>query len=172
MDHLAGSTKNRRAFAYFLGAVIFAKFAVLYLIGPTIWSDTAGYIAFAEAILDQGKAFLPVDWIGGPAAPLFVLRMAGYPLVLAGAKLLSVGHYASVTVIFQIFLNIMSVVLVFKVVSHLAFPVSQIIAILALYLFSDSLFLDNSILSDSVYSSLFNIVVFALIGRASCRERV
>jgi hypothetical protein len=40
---------------------------------------------------------------------------------------------------------------------------------LALYLFSDSLLLDNSILSDSIYSSLFNIVVFLLIGHAiSC----
>ncbi len=91
--------------------------------------------------------------------------MAGYPLVLAGAELLSAEYYASITVIFQIFLNIIVVVLVFKV-TRLAFSVGQIIAVLTLYVFSDSLLFDNSILSDSIYSSLFNIVVFLLIGYA------
>ncbi len=168
---LAVSTKNYQAFAYFLGAVIPAKLAVLYLVGPSIWPDSGGYIAFADAVLDQGKAFRPIDWIGGPAAPLFVFRLAGYPLVLAGAKLLSAENYASITVILQIFLNIISIILVFKVVAHLGFSVGQIIAILALYVFSDSLLLDNSILSDSIYSSLFNIVVFSLIGHAiGCRR--
>jgi hypothetical protein len=163
---LAVSTRNRRAFAYFLGAVIPVKLAVLYLIGPTIWPDTAGYIAFAEAILDRGKAFRPIDWIGGPPAPLFVFRLAGYPLVLGGAELLSAENYASVTVIFQIFLNLVSLILVFKVMAHLGFSIGQIMAVLALYVFSDSLLFDNSILSDSIYSSLFNIVMFSLIGHA------
>ena len=163
---MAVSTTNCRAFAYFLAGVIPAKLAVLYLIGPSIWPDTAGYTAFAEAILDQGKAFRPIDWIGGPATPPFVFRLAGYPLVLAGAELLSAENYASIAVIFQIFLNVISVVLVFNVIAHLGFSVGQIIAILTLYVFSDSLLLDNSILSDSIYSSLFNIVVFLLIGHA------
>jgi hypothetical protein len=160
------STTNWRAFAYFLAAVIPAKLAVLYLIGPSIWPDTGGYTAFAEAILDQGRAFRPIDWISGSAAPPFVFRLAGYPLVLAGAGLLSVKNYASIIVIFQIFLNVISIVLIFKVIAYLRFSVGQIIAVLVLYVFSDSLLLDNSILSDSVYSSLFNIVVFSLIGHA------
>jgi hypothetical protein len=160
------ATTNCRAFAYFLGGVIPAKLAVLYLIGPSIWPDTGGYTAFAEAILDQGKAFRPTDWIGGPAIPPFVFRLAGYPLVLAAAELLSAENYTSITVIFQIFLNVVSVVLVFKVIARLGFSVGQIIAILTLYVFSDSLLFDNSILSDSIYSSLFNIVVFSLIGHA------
>jgi len=160
------STTNCRAFAYFLGSVILVKLAVLSLVGPSIWPDTAGYTAFAEAILDQGRAFRRIDWIGGPAAPPFVFRLAGYPLVLAGAELLSAENYASITVIFQIFLNVISVVLVFKVIAHLGFSAGQIIAVLTLYVFSDSLLLDNSILSDSIYSSLFNIVVFSLIRQA------
>jgi hypothetical protein len=166
VHQLVHSTTNWRAFAYFLAAVIPAKLAVLYLVGPSIWPDTGGYTAFAEAILDQGRAFRPIDWIGGPAAPPFVFRLAGYPLVLAGAELLSAENYASITVVFQIFLNVISVVLIFKVTAHLGFSVGQIIAVLALYVFSDSLLLDNSILSDSIYSSLFNIVVFSLIGHA------
>ena len=102
------STTNCRAFAYFLGGVIPAKLAVLYLIGPSIWPDSGGYIAFAEAILDQGKPFRPIDCIGGGATPLFVFRLAGYPFVLAGAKLLSAENYTSITVIFQIYLNVIA----------------------------------------------------------------
>ncbi len=139
---------------------------MLSLIGPSIWPDSGGYIAFAEAILDQGKPFRPIDCIGGGATPLFVFRLAGYPFVLAGAKLLSAENCASITVIFQIYLNGIAVVLVFKVIAHLGFSVGQIIAVLSLYVFSDSLLLDNSILSDSIYGSLFNIVVFSLIGHA------
>ena len=160
------STTNCRALAYFLGGVIPAKLAVLYVIGASIWPDSGGYIAFAGAILDQGKAFRPIDWIGGGATPPFLFRLAGYPLVLAGAELVSAENYAWVTVIFQVFLNVISVVLVFKVIAHLGFSIGQIIAVLTLYVFSDSLLLDNSILSDSIYSSLFNIVVFSLIGHA------
>src|SRR6202048_3604217 len=164
MSQIRRSTKNRRVFACFVGIVIAAKLAALHFVGPSIWPDTAGYTAFAEAILDQGKAFRRIDWIGGPATPPFVCRLAGYPLVLAGAELLSAENYASIAVIFQIFLNVISVVLVFNVIAHLGFSVGQIIAILTLYVFSDSLLLDDSILSDSIYSSLFNIVVFLLVG--------
>src|ERR1700738_2133302 len=166
MSQIRRSTKNRRVFACFVGIVIAAKLAALHFVGPSIWPDTAGYTAFAEAILYQGKAFRPLDWIGGPATPPFVFRLAGYPLVLAGAELLSAENYALIAVIFQIFLNVIAVVLVFKVIAHLGFSVGQIIAVLSLYVFSDSLLLDNSILSDSIYGSLFNIVVFSLIGHA------
>ena len=121
MHQLVHSTTNWRAFAYFLAAVIPAKLAVLYLVGPSIWPDTGGYTAFAEAILDQGKAFRPIDWIGGGATPPFVFRLAGYPLVLAGAEFLSAENYASITVIFQIFLNALSVVLVFRYCSFRIF---------------------------------------------------
>jgi len=160
---LLHSTQNCRAFGYFLGIVISAKLAVLYLIGPSTWPDTGAYISFADGIL-QGEAFHPIDWARGRAAPLFVFRMAGYPLVLAGAKILSPDHYASITVIFQVLLNIILVILIFEIAERLGFSRGQIVAMLTLYMFSDSFLLDNSLLSDSIYASLFNIVVFSLIG--------
>jgi hypothetical protein len=122
---LTALTLNCRAVTYFLGAVISVKLAVLYLVGPSIWPDSGGYIAFAEAILDQGKAFRPIDWVGGPAAPLFVFRLAGYPLVLAGSMGLSAEYFAPITVIFQVFLNFISVVLISKVVAHLEFSLAK-----------------------------------------------
>ena len=164
IHHLTRSAPHRRAVLYFLAIVISGKLAILSLLGPSIWPDTGAYVSFADAILANGEAFHPIDWTGGSAAPPFVFRLAGYPLVLAVAKILSPGYYGSITVIFQIFLNMLAVILIFRVADCLAFSVNQMIFALALYVFSDSFLFDNSLLSDSIYGSLFNIVIFSLIG--------
>ena len=164
IHHLTRSAPHRRAVLYFLAIVISGKLAILSLLGPSIWPDTGAYVSFADAILANGEAFRPIDWTGGSAAPPFVFRLAGYPLVLAVAKILSPGYYGSITVIFQIFLNMLAVILIFRVADCLAFSVNQMIFALALYVFSDSLLFDNSLLSDSIYGSLFNVVIFSLIG--------
>jgi hypothetical protein len=153
-----------RAVAYFLGAVIAGKLTILFLVGPAIWPDTEAYVSFADAILAHGKAFQPVNWTGGPAAPVFVFRLAGYPLVLAIGKLISSVHYALLTVFLQIFLNVLAVVLIAKVLERLSFTTTQMLLAIGFYVFSDSFLFDNSLLSDSIYSSLFNIVVFSLLG--------
>jgi hypothetical protein len=164
IHHLTRSAPHRRAVLYFLAIVISGKLAILSLLGPSIWPDTGAYVSFADAILANGEAFHRVDWTRGSAAPAFVFRLVGYPLVLAVAKLLSPGYYGSITVLFQIFLNMLTVTLIFRVAHCLEFSVNQMIFALALYVFSDSFLFDNSLLSDSIYGSLFNIVIFSLIG--------
>jgi hypothetical protein len=105
-----------------------------------------------------------MDWAGGTATPPLIFRLAGYPLILVAAKILSPSYYAIITVVFQISLSILVITLIIKLCHHLSFSPRQILFALGLYVLSDSLLLDNSLLSDSVYSSLFNIVVFSLIG--------
>jgi len=166
------STSNYRAIAYFLGGITTIKLVVLLLIGPVIWPDTEAYISFADAILAHGPVFDHVGFAGGPAAPIFVFRLAGYPLVLATAKLISPQYYGQVTVFFQILLNIIAMVLMVRVLPCLSFTMAQIVAAIGLYAFSDSLLFDNSLLSDSIYSSLFNIVIFALLGHLVAGSRL
>jgi len=166
------STSNYRAIAYFLGGITTIKLVVLLLIGPVIWPDTEAYISFADAILAHGPVFDHVGFAGGPAAPIFVFRLAGYPLVLATAKLISPQYYGQVTVFFQILLNIIAMVLMVRVLACLSFTMAQIVAAIGLYAFSDSLLFDNSLLSDSIYSSLFNIVIFALLGHLVAGSRL
>jgi hypothetical protein len=158
------TTLHWRGVLYFLGIVISGKLAILSVVGPSIWPDTYTYVSFADAILAHGEAFHRIDWIGGPAAPPLVFRLAGYPIVLAVAKIISPSHYGSITVIFQIFLNILAILLIFRVGECLSFSTTQMIFALGLYALSDSVLLDNSLLSDSIYASLFNIVVFSLLG--------
>jgi hypothetical protein len=154
---------DHRAIAGFLAAVIAVKLAVLFGVGPAAWPDTAGYLAFADAIR-HGLAFRPVEVTRGPAAPDLVFRLAGYPLVLAFAKLISPINYSEVTIIIQMALNLLAVTLLVMVLEKLKFTTAQILLALGLYLFSDSMLLDNSLLSDSIYASLFNIVLFSLLG--------
>jgi hypothetical protein len=167
----ASGSVDHCAIAAFLAAVIAVKLAVLFGVGPTVWPDTGGYLAFADAI-QHGQALRPLDLTHGPAAPDLVFRLAGYPLVLAITKLISPAHYREVTVIVQIALNILAVTLIITVLEKLNFKTAQILLALGLYLFSDSLLLDNSLLSDSVYASLFNIVVFSLLGCLAARWRL
>jgi hypothetical protein len=158
------STINCRAVAYFLGAVIAVRLTILFLVGPAVWPDTAAYVAFADTILAHGRAVHPVYWTGGPAAPAFLLRLAGYPLVLAGAKLISPTHYSQIIVILQISFEIIAVFLMIAVLDRLSFTTTESLLAIGLYLCSDSLLFDNSILCDSIYASLFNIVIFSLVG--------
>jgi hypothetical protein len=110
-----------------------------------------------------------VDWQGGPAAPILVFRLAGYPLVLAVAKLTSPLYYGHIAVICQISLNVIAILLMIRLLACLSFTTGEVLFAIGLYLFSDSLLFDDSILCDSIYASLFNIVIFSLLGHlAGC----
>lgn len=152
-----------RSILYLLLGAAISKFSLLLINGPSIDNDSHQYIAYADAILDQGRAFAPLVW-GSEAVPSFVFRLPGYPLILAGAKLVSPTHYAFLAVIFQCVLNLAATYLVFRVSERLFQSSRAALLVALLYIFSESLLWDSSIMPDSIYASLFNIVIFGLIG--------
>jgi len=158
------SLANRPDAALFwlLAVVAAAKLAILAIAGPSIAPDTVGYVFFADAILD-GSAFGPVAWLPGSISRL-VFRTAGYPLILAAAKLVAPGFWMPLVVILQGALDIAAMVLIFRVAARLCGAAGWAIAATLLYACSRSLLWDNSLMSDSVYASLFDIVIFALLG--------
>jgi hypothetical protein len=164
-------TLNHRAIAYFLGGVTTIKLAMLLLVGPVIWPDTGGYISFADALL-HGQVFDHVGFASGPAAPILVFRLAGYPIILAAIKLISLPYYGQITVVLQILINTLTMVIMVRVLAGLSFTTPQIVFAIGLYAFSDSLLFDNSLLSDSIYSSFFNIVIFVLLGHLVAGSRL
>jgi hypothetical protein len=148
---------------YLLLSAAIVKISVLVINGPSVHPDSDAYVTYADAILDYGRAFALVDW-GAEADPRFIFRLPGYPLILAGAKLVSPANYGCVVVIFQCVLNSVAVYLIFKVTERLFQSSGAALLVAAIYIFSESILLDNSILSDSIYCSLFNIVIFGLLG--------
>jgi hypothetical protein len=152
-----------RSLLYLLLSAAIIKMGVLLINGPSFDHDSATYIAYADAILDHGRAFGPLVW-GAEAVPAFIHRFPGYPLILAGAKLFSPAHYAFVVVIFQSVLNGTATYLIFRVTERFLQSRAAALLVAGLYIFSESMVWDNSIMSDSIYASLFNIVVFGLLG--------
>jgi hypothetical protein len=147
---------------WLLAGIALAKLTLLAVVGPSFAPDTGVYVAFADGILN-GAALAPLPW-GADATPPLVFRTAGYPLILAAAKWAAPTFWASLTVMVQDALAIAAMALLFRVAERLfASPGWAALATL-LYAGSQSLLWDNSLLSDSLYGSLFNIVVFALLG--------
>src|SRR5262249_716581 len=109
---------TRKPVFYLLGLAAIIKITVLLISGPSLHPDSNGYNAYADAILDHGRAFAPLAW-GAEAIPLFIFRFPGYPLVLAGAKLASTEHYAFITVILQCMVSGVAVYLIYRVVERL-----------------------------------------------------
>jgi hypothetical protein len=107
----------RKTVFYLLGFAAIVKIGVLLVSGPSFRNDSQGYITSADAILDHARVFAPAVW-GAEAAPLFIFRLLGYPLFLAG-KLLSGVHYAFLTVIFQGVLTGIAVYLIYRVTERL-----------------------------------------------------
>jgi hypothetical protein len=162
----AGSTAAAPSYRLlFLGLAIIAvaKLVILVANGPSLLPDSDVYIVYADAILDHARGFAPVEW-GAEAVPIFIFRPAGYPLVLAGAKLISPASYAVVVVIVQGVVNCIAIGLMFVVATRLLRSSRAALLAVLLYAASSSALWDNAILSDSLYASLWNIVVFALLG--------
>ncbi|HVH78375.1 MAG TPA: hypothetical protein VM782_03210 [Stellaceae bacterium] len=141
-----------------------AKGALLLVNRPSFLWDSGDYVKYADAILDHGRAFAPVNW-GAEAMPKLIFRPPGYPLFLAAAKLISPSGFATVAVIGQTLLNGIAVALIFVVAARLLGSSIAALAATTLYAASGSLLWDNAILSDSLFASLWNIVVFTLLGQ-------
>jgi hypothetical protein len=156
-------SENTRLFWAAIALVASIKISVLVLVDPTLTPDSLGYIAFAEAILDHGRAFAPVAW-GAEAAPAFIFRPPGYPLFLVAVKLISANGFATVAVLVQGAVNLATTYLMFRVATRLLRSRAAALVAVLLYAGSTSLLWDNAVLSDSLFASLWNAVIFALLG--------
>ena len=156
------SDKSGVVLLWLLAGVAAAKLAILASTGPSVQPDTGLYVIFADAILD-GSAFGPLPW--GPGnIPGLVFRTAGYPLILAAAKLVAPGFWMSLVVILQVALDLAVMVLIFRVAEGLLASMRWAMVTTLVYACSRSVLWDNALMSDSIYASLFNIVIFALLG--------
>ena len=133
-----GFQATRKPVFSLLGFAAIIKISVLLISGPSFHLDSNSYNAYANAILDHGRAFAPVVW-GAEASPLFIFRFPGYPLVLAGAKLVSAEHYAFLSLLFCSYF-------IYRVVERLLLSSIAGLLVAGFYLFSESMLYDNSIL--------------------------
>lgn len=163
VDPVTARALDRHPLAWLLAATGLVKAAILYLSGPIFVPDSGHYVRYAATILDHAGAFEPVSW-GAEPAPYLIFRPPGYPLFLAGAMLISRTGYAVVAVIGQSIIAGLAISLIFIVARRLLRSNRAALVAAALYAGSIALLWDDAVISDSLFASLWNIVVFTLLG--------
>jgi hypothetical protein len=162
LDHQIAKRGTRLVLPAILVSAAIGKCLLLLVVGPSFQPDSGGYVGFANSILN-GAAFRPFDF-KATALPNLAFRMAGYPLIIAASKLLSTGNWADIVVLLQCAVTLLTTAIIFVVLRRTFTPLWVPVFVAVLYLCSGSLLWDNSIMSDSLYASLFTIVIFVLLG--------
>ncbi len=156
---------DRPTLAVVAVATVLKLLIVLVLTHPTLATDgdAPGYLAFARSIVGDGQWLHPPSWIGDPL-PTYLIRLVGYPMVMAAAMLVGGDDFVPVLLVFQICVTTLALLVVTglaaAVIGSRALRVALAIAVCfgALFLY------DLMGLSDSLYAALFTLVVFGIAG--------
>jgi hypothetical protein len=154
--------KSLKAALLSLAALV--KLALLLRFGALPSDDSGGYLALAHAIQTDPAIWSSVPGWHRQALPLYAFRPYGYPALIALAQMLAGSQFGVLLILLQIALSLVVGSMLFDVCRQMA-PHARWIAGAALgfYFSSVTLLWDQSIMSDSLFASLFNIVLLSLV---------
>jgi hypothetical protein len=154
---------DRSLKAWLVGAAALAKLGLLLRFGALPSDDTAAYVRLAEALRHDPLIWSSVPGWHSQALPLYAFRPYGYPALIALAQIVAGSRFGVLLVLAQIALSLLVGSMLFDRCLQ-ATPRARWIAGTAVgfYFCSVTLLWDQSILSDSLFSSLFNIVILTL----------
>ncbi len=139
------------------------KLIAIFAIGPVYYPDSGEYRDIARLIL-SGTQWLHDSGFNSAALPPTVFRPLGYPLILAGVTALTGDFAMPVVIALQSLLSLIALWCVLRVAVQIFGPAGLWPAFVALAWTGSVAFLfDLAILTDSLYGSLFVIVVFSAI---------
>jgi hypothetical protein len=145
-----------------LAVFLVIKLFLLTMYGPLMQPDTAGYLYIADRAQDGTPVFSEVpDWKTS-SVPALAFRTYGYPLVVLLARWVGGGFYTHLLVLIQVALTLYVGKLLFGVSCRITSSLKISSTALAFFLIGQTMLWDQCILSDSLYISLFNIVVLTL----------
>jgi hypothetical protein len=158
------SAYQQKILWFMLGLVVAVKIVFFISYGPIISPDSVGYMNFADEIVHQTDWWYYVD-INTLWYPPNAFRSIGYPLVLAMGKLISPEYANALVVLFQSVLSLLTSYLILR----LSYCLSErfwVAAFCALaHAISQALLVDQSILTDSLNTSLL-LIVICMLGRS------
>jgi len=145
----------------FLAALV--KFGLLLRYGALPSDDSGAYLALAHALQTDPAIWSSVPGWHTQALPLYAFRPYGYPALIALTQILAGSKFGVLLVAVQIACSLLVGSMLFDVCRQMA-PGSRWIAGAAVgfYFTSVTLLWDQSIMSDSLFASLFNIVLLTL----------
>lgn len=145
----------------FLLALWMVKIALLLALGPAIFPDSGLYLFLGQDILDNSSWWRDGGW-GTGFAPAALLRPYGYPLLVAAAKLLAGPWFALLLGILQATVSVGVLGLFLWVAGGLLKDRRLLAGVTLLYALSGFVLFDVALLTDSLYASLFLIVLLVL----------
>lgn len=160
MVHISHALSARRTV---VGSIAIVYVPLFILIGPLFHPDSGGYVGYADAIL-KDSGWLHDARVGEAAIPLLIFRTAGYPLVIAAAKLLAGQEWARALVAFQLIASLPALIAVYDLAERVLAPWrSFATAVTVLFGLTIASLYHLSILTDSLYASVFVLVSCRLL---------
>lgn len=152
----------------FLGLFVI-RISLLALYGPLYRGDSYDYIIFADIILNE-SSWLHDAALDDSSVPVTAVRVIGYPVVIAISKLISADYFDYIIIVIQSFVSVSTSYVLFRLGTLLS--LNWWAALLGAVLYSNSTILlqDLSILTDSLFSNIFILVIsgigFSWLGRS------
>ena len=139
-------------------AAIKAYFLGKYGIYPWNDNDGVGYIALAEQLAD-GTVWTSVPDLDTSYMPISLLRLPGYPLLILASKAVAGNAWIAVLISVQLVLSFVASYVLYRVISSISGV--RIFGLICAVIFAVSYqaYFERFILTDSLYTSLFTLIV-------------
>ena len=138
--------------------VLFVKLVMLIIYSPIHMPDSSGYTVYAENILTEQHILFKADWLASWGHSS-TFRSIGYPLFLAFHKVIAGSYYDWGAVITQMAISLFATYLIYRLAFALLQKQYPALFCGIAYAFSQSLTLDQCILTDSLNASFLIITV-------------
>ena len=152
-----------------IAVAVLVKVVAYAVYGPVFWPDSADYVDYADRLL-RDSTWIDSVGAGNPAMPLMIMRMIGYPLIIAITKLLAGNGFASLLIFAQCVASLGATVSLYALARRLLGSEGAAATIAIVFAVSLAVKLDLSVLPDSLFTSLF-IILLSAIGSALLSER-
>jgi len=152
---------NQKQFLAVFLFIVIVKAVLLVTLGPAIMPDSDSYIRIGQALLDDPSLWRHVEWTQ-VYSPEKLFRPYGYPLLIAGAKLVSESGFQWIMIAAQTVVSLAVLLYVARFARCFIENERLFLVLVTLSALSGSMLFDLTILTDSFYSSLFIFVFIAI----------
>ena len=145
-----------------LATLAICKVILLFAFAPLNLPDSGGYAQYADSILANRNWLTHIDLQSEPF-PILAFRMAGYPLLMATAKLLFGPFSWYGLVLVQIAFSLYVTYRFWRCLGHIGLGSSWALAGAACQATGLIFWLDQCLLTDSIYVSLVTLATVLLV---------
>ena len=155
--------RDQAALTAVLLLAVLARMAGLIAYGPGVYPDSHEYLAYAELIRGSDHSWFWNAGLDRMMAPVTASRMVGYPLFLAILQALFGSGFAVAAVMIQSGLAVAATAALYRIALRVTGTVWAAIAAGIGYGLSYGVWLDLALLADSLFISLYILIMARLV---------